>query len=125
MEESGSRRLSTRRTAQANYNQSSSRNRKRSAANFQGVKAIVKCGSSTKNILADFSRVSMLSLVRYVKYYDLNVPPNASKRELIPILLKHFSNHPHVSDIDVISNFLYANCKYVDAAGIEYPTLKE
>lgn len=75
--------------------------------------------------MADFSKISMLSLIRYAKYYNLNVPPNAAKRELISILIKHFGNHPHVSDVDVISNFLYTNCKYMDAADIQYKMFKE
>lgn len=54
MEETSSRRISSRRTAQANYNQTALRSKKKPDLSLQGVKTIVKCGSSTKNIVSLF-----------------------------------------------------------------------
>jgi hypothetical protein len=39
------------------------------------------------------------------------VSPQASKKELIAAVRRHFTHHPRLRDAEVISTFLYANKK--------------
>jgi len=59
----------------------------------------------------------MASLMRYQAYYNLDAPPNATKRELMAVVMRHFVEHPQLRDAEVISSFLYANQKYLRSLG--------
>ena len=49
------------------------------------------------------------SLKKYRDFYELDVPVNATKADLVAAVKKHFSHSLHVRDEEVISGFLYAN----------------
>ncbi len=56
--------------------------------------------------------MEMASLLRYKTYFNLEAPPNATKRELLLVVMRHFSQHPRLRNAEVISAFLYANQRY-------------
>ena len=64
-------------------------------------------------------------MMRYAAFYNLEVPPKTTKRELSAIIAKHFSVHPYVRDAEVISNFLFANEKYMKALKIPNPATQQ
>jgi len=51
----------------------------------------------------------MASLLRYKRHFQLPLRPNAPKAELMGAVRKHFTHHPKLKDVEVISAFLYAN----------------
>lgn len=50
----------------------------------------------------------MASLKRYVRHFQLNVKPNATKAELVQACVKHFAVKPKLREAEVLSQFLYA-----------------
>ena len=67
--------------------------------------------------MVDFVKMEMASLIRYKIFYNLDAPPNATKRELMQVVMRHFSQHPRLRDAEVISAFLYANQRYKKSLG--------
>ncbi len=51
----------------------------------------------------------MTSLQRYVAHYGLIAPVPATKADLVALVSRHFSGHPHVREPEVVSAFLHAN----------------
>eukprot|EP00808_Paulinella_micropora_P019606 g1209.t1 len=69
----------------------------------------------------DFAKLEMSSLLKYKHVFGLQIRPGAPKRDVIQAVQKHFMHHPRIQDTEVISAFLYANKKYLQASAALQP----
>lgn len=67
--------------------------------------------------MVDLVKLEMASLLRYKNFFRLNARPNCTKKDLIGIVMKHFSAHPRLRDAEVISDFLFRNQFYQKSLG--------